>query len=199
MISFAVKYYKSLQDIEMLKTNLNRAQTLLVEAENNLAITKEQLSNEIHNSNKLSQELQNVTNELENALKTIEKNNQTHNGWKMYWREINLEEWEIDFFAKLLHCEAGVMGYEGQFWTASAMLNFSELNNISIWDMGHNENMFEVAPWVDDATPSQEQYDIIYEVLNNGWIADVCYFRTNQPHSFGTYMIKIENICFSSP
>jgi hypothetical protein len=91
------------------------------------------------------------------------------------------------------------MGYDGQFWVASAILNLSELKGMSIWEMGHKVNLFEVAPWVDNAKPTQKQYDIINDVLNYGWVADVAYFRTDYYHSFGAPMVQIENICFSSP
>lgn len=117
--------------------------------------------------------------------------------WPICWRPVQLEKWEIDFFAKLLYCEAGGMGYEGQLWVASAILNLSEVKQMSIWEMGHQVNIFSVAPYVDDATPLQTQYDIIYDILVNGWIADVCYFRTDYPHSFGTFMKQVENVYFN--
>ena len=120
-----------------------------------------------------------------------------HKSWPMCWRQVNLEQWEIDFFAKLLYCEAGGMGYEGQLWVASAVLNLSEVKQMSIWDMGHQINIFAVAPYVDNATPTETQYEIIYDILANGWIADVCYFRTDYPHSFGTFMRNVENVYFN--
>lgn len=169
---------------------------------NELSITKDSLKGEAEKSALLNAEIDRLTQELKDAKEKssyLDKHGDAHNGWAMCWRDVQLEQWEIDFFAKLLHCEAGIMGHEGQFWVASAILNLSEYQNMSIWEMGHNINLFEVAPWVDEANPTQQQYDIIYEVLNNGWIADVCFFRTEYPHSFGKFMVKIENVCFNSP
>ena len=171
-------------------------------AQNELVTVRETLRAELENSARLDSEIDRLTEELKTAQEQIaylDKHVNAHNGWAMCWREVNLEQWEIDFFAKLLYCEAGGMGYEGQFWVASAILNLAERRQESIWEMGHNVNTFEVAPWVDNATPTQQQYSIIYEVLNNGWIANVAYFRTDYPHSFGKFMIQIENVCFNSP
>jgi hypothetical protein len=186
--------------------NLNNTivtlESKLESTQNELNKTKESLDNEIKKSTQLNNEIDKLTQELNSAEEKIaylDKHIDTHNGWAMCWRDVNLNQEEIDFFAKLLYCEAGIMGHEGQFWTASAILNLSHNKQMSIWDMGHNINLFEVAPWVDEANPTQQQYDIIYEVLNNGWIADVSYFRTDYPHSFGNFMIKIENVCFNSP
>jgi len=181
---------------------LNNTKKVLSITKDELSVTKESLQAETNKTNNLRDELDKTMKELEDAKEKnayLDKQNNAHNGWDMCWRDVKLEQWEIDFFAKLLVCEAGGMGHEGQFWTASAILNLSEVKQMSIWEMGHQVSIFEVAPWVDNAKPTQQQYDIIYEVLNNGWIADVAYFRTDYPHSFGNFMIKIENVCFSSP
>lgn len=185
-----------------IQSELNINQELLKSTQSELANVKDDLIIENEKNAELNNEVDGLTTELNSAKEQIaylDKHSGAHNGWPMCWREVNLEQWEIDFFAKLLYCEAGSMGHEGQFWTASAILNLSELKQMSIWDMGHIENIFSVAPWVDNATPTQQQYDIIYEVLNNGWIADVSYFRTDEPHTFGKFMIQIENVCFNCP
>lgn len=188
--------------LDKTEESLNNTVVALEAAQNELNQTKEKLNNEIEKSTQLNGEVDKLTQELNGAEEKIayfDKHIGAHSGWAMCWRDVQLEQWEIDFFAKLLYCEAGIMGHEGQFWVASAILNLSEHKGMSIWDMGHDVNLFEVAPWVDEANPTQQQYDIIYEVLNNGWIADVCFFRTNYPHSFGKFMVKIENICFTAP
>ena len=188
LVSVTDNYNTAIEDLNATKHKLNE--------------TKAKLNDEIKKSKKFEQELDAVSNELEitkERIETMYSRNLVHNGWPTYWREVNLEQWEIDFFAKLLYCEAGSMGYEGQFWVASAILNLSEKKQMSIWDMGHKVNIFSVAPYVDNAKPTQTQYDIIEEVLSYGWIANVAYFRTDYPHSFGHFMIKIENVCFNSP
>jgi hypothetical protein len=185
-----------------IRQELNSTKIELLSIQEELITTQEHLRFATEETTRLQSELDTTKQELDEATAKIESLGQigrTYNGWPMCWRTVQLEDWEIDFFAKLLYCEAGSMGYDGQFWVASAILNLSQRQNMSIWEIGHNVNMFEVAPWVDNSVPTQAQYDIINDVLNNGWIADVAYFRTNYPHSFGKFMIQIENVCFNSP
>ena len=123
----------------------------------------------------------------------------SYKNFDMIWEPLNLSKEEIDFFAKLIYAEGGTMSYEGQFWIASSIINLAKRSNMSIIEMGHNFNMFSVAYIVDSKVPTDTQYKIIYDVLSNGWIDKVCYFRTNHPHGFGKYMTNIDNIYFSSP
>ena len=106
---------------------------------------------------------------------------------------------ERDFLAKLLYCEAGGTSWECQVYTCSAILNLSDRNQMSIWDMGHNYNMFAVAYIVDDAVPTQTQYDVIDYVLNGGRVPEICYFRCDYYHPFGTPVCAIDNQYFSKP
>lgn len=188
------------EDFKTEIANVNDLSQYIESIRQVLENTKQELEKTNNELNNTKNELDNTKKELNDTLNELEaanKNLNTHNGWRMCWREVNLEQWEIDFFAKLLYCEAGIMGYEGQFWVASAILNLSEITNMSIWEMGHKVNLFAVAPWVDNAQPKQKQYDIIYDVLNNGWIADVAFFRTDHYHTFGNPMTQIENVYFS--
>ena len=106
---------------------------------------------------------------------------------------------EEDILAKLLYCEAGNQSWEGQVYTCSAILNFCDSNNISIWDAAHNRNYFEPAPFVDDAEPTSVQYEVIYYVLNGGRIPEICWFRTDYYHDFGTPVCKVGDHYFSKP
>ena len=106
---------------------------------------------------------------------------------------------EEEILAKLLYCEARNQSWEGQVYTCSAILNFCDRNNISIWDAAHNRNYFEPAPFVDDAKPTSVQYEVIYYVLNGGRIPDICWFRTGQYHDFGTPVAKVGDHYFSKP
>ena len=106
---------------------------------------------------------------------------------------------EEDILAKLLYCEAGNQSWEGQVYTCSAILNFCDRNNISIWDAAHNRNYFEPAPFVDDAEPTSVQYEVIYYVLNGGRIPEICWFRTDYYHDFGTPVCKVGDHYFSKP
>lgn len=106
---------------------------------------------------------------------------------------------EEEILAKLLWCEARNQSWEGQVYTCSAILNYCERNNTSIWDAAHNINSFEPAPYVDDAKPTAMQYEVIYYVLNGGRIPDICWFRTGHYHNFGTPVAKVGDHYFSKP
>lgn len=106
---------------------------------------------------------------------------------------------EEEILAKLLWCEARNQSWEGQVYTCSAILNYCERNNTSIWDAAHNINAFEPAPYVDDAEPTAMQYEVIYYVLNGGRIPDICWFRTGHYHDFGTPVAKVGDHYFSKP
>ena len=140
------------------------------------------LSAENTKKDKEIKELQERNRALEEELKT---------------KIIYFEEEEI--LAKLLWCEARNQSWEGQVYTCSAILNYCERNNTSIWDAAHNINAFEPAPFVDDAKPTSMQYEVIYYVLNGGRIPDICWFRTGHYHNFGTPVAKVGDHYFSKP
>ena len=140
------------------------------------------LSAENTKKDKEIKELQERNRALEEELKT---------------KIVYFEEEEI--LAKLLWCEARNQSWEGQVYTCSAILNYCERNNTSIWDAAHNINSFEPAPYVDDAEPTVMQYEVIYYVLNGGRIPDICWFRTGHYHNFGTPVAKVGDHYFSKP
>ena len=147
-----------------------------IERENNI------LSAENTKKDKEIKELQERNRALEEELKT---------------KIIHFKE--EDILAKLLYCEAGNQSWEGQVYTCSAILNFCDRNNVSIWDAAHNQNYFEPAPFVDDAEPNSVQYEVIYYVLNGGRIPEICWFRTDYYHDFGTPVCKVGDHYFSKP
>lgn len=106
-------------------------------------------------------------------------------------------EIDIDFLAKLLYCEAGDMTKLGKIYTCSAILNFCDEYNLSVWRAGHSKSCFKVAPYVDDAKPTDEEYEIIDHVLNGGRIEEICHFRTKRYHKFGTPICEIDGHYFS--
>ena len=140
------------------------------------------LSAENTKKDKEIKELQERNRALEEELKT---------------KIVYFEEEEI--LAKLLWCEARNQSWEGQVYTCSAILNYCERNNTSIWDAAHNINAFEPAPFVDDAEPTSVQYEVIYYVLNGGRIPEICWFRTDYYHDFGTPVCKVGDHYFSKP
>ncbi len=107
-------------------------------------------------------------------------------------------EIDIDFFAKLLYCEAGAMNWAGQVYTASAILNFCDRYEISMWEAGHTRKYFAVAPYVDYAEPTSEQYAVIDFVLMGGRIGEINHFRSGgKYHSFGTPICEVDGHYFS--
>lgn len=109
-----------------------------------------------------------------------------------------LGEKEYMILAKLLHSEANIMSWEGQVMICSAILNFCEDRNATIWDCAHIERIFAVAPLVDSAEPTQTNYDVIeYVVCGGGRNVIVLYFRTDHYHDFGTPYCVIDGVYFS--
>lgn len=105
---------------------------------------------------------------------------------------------DIEFLAKLLNCEARGMNWEGKVYTCSAILNFCDRYELSVWVAGHTYNCFSVAPYVDDATPTQAEYDIIDHVLNGGRIGEICHFRSGgKYHDFGRPICEVDGHYFS--
>lgn len=104
---------------------------------------------------------------------------------------------EEEILAKLLYCEAGSMGWQGQVYVCSAILNLRDYSGRSIWNMAHDVNTFAVAGYVDYAMPLSTQYEVISYVLNGGRVPEIKYFRTDYYHSFGTPVCNVENVYFS--
>lgn len=105
---------------------------------------------------------------------------------------------DIDFLAKLMWAEGGTMSWEGQVLLCSAILNLCDMTGKSVWEAGHTYNMFSVAYYVDDVTPSNTQYEVMDYVFNGGRNDSVCYFRTGHYHNFGTPYCCIDGVYFSS-
>ena len=169
IISFICLGFIAQANFFITKINVIERENSNLSAEN---ISKEQRIQELEERNRA----------LEEELKT---------------KIVYFEEEEI--LAKLLYCEARNQSWEGQVYTCSAILNFCDRNNISIWDAAHNQNYFEPAPFVDDAEPTSVQYEVIYYVLNGGRIPEICWFRTDYYHDFGTPVCKVGDHYFSKP
>lgn len=105
---------------------------------------------------------------------------------------------DTDLLAKLLYCEGGSMSEQGQIYVCSAILNFLDAEGVDLYTAAHNPNMFAVAGYVDSATPSDYQYNIINRVLNGERVAGVKYFQVGNYHSFGTPVCSIDNVYFSA-
>ena len=107
------------------------------------------------------------------------------------------EEFDREFLAKLTYCEAGATSWECQIYTCSAILNLCDARNESLSSLGHNKNVFSVAPWVDSAEPSELTYEVVNYVLNGGRVENIKYFRTGDYHTFGMPVCKVGPHYFS--
>ena len=106
-------------------------------------------------------------------------------------------EFDREFLAKLLYCEARGSNWEGQVFTCSAILNYCDNHGRSLWAVGHDVEAFSVAPWVDGAKPNEMQYEVIDYVLSGGRIENICYFRTKSYHKFGVPVCEVDGHYFS--
>lgn len=140
----------------------------------------------------LMERVDDLTGDIENLYKTEFKDMLRPTGQKT---ECN----EVEILAKLLYCEAGDMTWEGQVYTCSAILNMSEYTGISIDSLAHNSKVYSSAPYVDSVQPKEMQYEVIDYVLKGGRIPEICYFRTDYYHSFGTPVCEVGGHYFSKP
>ena len=102
-----------------------------------------------------------------------------------------------EFLAKLVFAEAATMGWWGQVYVCSAIINHCEVVQRTLWECGHDVYHFSVAPFVDEMEPTEFTYEVVDYVLGGGKVEDICYFRTSRYHWFGTPVCQIENIFFS--
>ena len=107
------------------------------------------------------------------------------------------EEFDKEFLAKITYCEAGATSWECQVYTCSAILNLCDAREESLWRLGHNKDVFSVAPWVDSAEPSDMTYEVVDFVLNGGRVENIKYFRTGDYHTFGIPVCKVGPHYFS--
>lgn len=106
---------------------------------------------------------------------------------------------EYEILAKLLFAESGILSWEGQVMTCSAILNFCDYQGASIWECAHTTWMFAVAPFVDTVEPTQMNFDVIeYVVCGGGRDPIPIWFRTDYYHDFGTPYCEIEGVFFST-
>lgn len=167
----------------------------IVELEDKLYLQDVANQNLKKEKNILIEENKTLQNKLDILRKEIGKITST----KIDSEKITITDSEREILAKLLYAEAGVCNWQGQVYTCSAILNLSEHSQRSIWEMAHDFNTFSVAHHVDSVTPNSTQYAVIDYVLNGGLVPEICYFRTDYYHSFGTPVCKVDGHYFSKP
>ena len=145
------------------------------------------------------EELNKKINSLEEQLKKYKTSKVSGTLLEPTGEKTILSEREYEILAKLLYCEARGSSFEGQVYTCSAILNLSDYRKNSIWNMAHDVNTFSPAPFVDSVKPNQMQYDVIDYVLDGGRVPEICYFRMNHYHNFGTPVCKVDGHYFSKP
>ena len=121
-----------------------------------------------------------------------------------YYAEIaeTISEYEREIVARLVYLEARNQSFLGQKAVVEVVFNrviSSEFPN-TIEDVIYQENQFSPAKWIDSTTPTQEQYDVvdevlseIYPVLNSG----VVFFSTEQYNDYLYEKIGDHYFCYS--
>lgn len=113
-----------------------------------------------------------------------------------------ISEYEREIVARLVYLEARNQSFLGQKAVVEVVFNrviSSEFPN-TIEDVIYQENQFSPAKWIDSTTPTQEQYDVvdevlseIYPVLNSG----VVFFSTEQYNDYLYEQIGDHYFCYS--
>lgn len=171
------------ENLEVEVSQLKTVQSELEKKINEISVKLKEYQDKEAEQQKKTEELRKASNTTKN-ITTIQTPEKTT---------------EREILAKLLYREAGGMTWEGQVYTCSAILNLRDYSGRSIWNMAHDKGTFSVAPRVDSAKPTQTQYDVIDYVENGGRVAEICYFRMNRYHNFGTPVCEVDGHYFSKP
>lgn len=117
----------------------------------------------------------------------------TYDQYEFLTANTRLTAYNYELLAKLLCCEAGAnTSWQMQVWTLSAILNNLDVMNTSLDVAAHDKTQYSVAPWVDDAIPSELNYRAIEYVLDGHRIDDICFFRTRYYHNFGVPVASVD-------
>ena len=89
-----------------------------------------------------------------------------------------------------------MLPYHGKLAIMATIINRVRSDKFpdTIHDVIYQENQYSTA---DNGEPTQDCYNAIYDYIESGWPADLFYFRTNYPHSFGKEYCHIGNTYFS--
>lgn len=114
--------------------------------------------------------------------------------------EAELTDEEKRDMAALVYLEAGGENYECQKGVASVILNRMIRYNLSLNEVMYAPNAFSPAAYITSTTPSQSCIDVVNDVLQNGSMfpLEVCAFRADYYHDFGTPYMNIGPVYFST-
>lgn len=100
--------------------------------------------------------------------------------------KLELTDDDIDLIAKIIYLEGRGESYECQLAICSVIFNrYFSGKYKSISDVIFEPNQFTTSKYVDSTTASQQQYDVIHDLLDNGpnMPEYVIYFRASRYHT----------------
>ena len=104
---------------------------------------------------------------------------------------------ELDLVARTVYLEAGDCGEYCQWLVGSTILNLAERNG-GIGNVVNDYNLFNVAPFLYDCTPSDLSYEVANRVLSGDRDYNVMAFRMDYYHDFGQPYTSVDNTYFST-
>lgn len=113
-------------------------------------------------------------------------------------KEEIITQWELDLMARVVMSEASVLPYDAKVAVAQTILN---RKNDGRWgeyieDVIVYPNAYSTA---DNGTPTEECYVAVWNAIEYmPFPDDMFYFRTNYPHDFGYFYMKIGNTYFTT-
>ena len=105
-----------------------------------------------------------------------------------------VSEHEIELLARLVFAEAGNQDITGKRYIVDVVLNRigSETFPNTIEEVIYQKGQFSTASYLYSSRikPTEEDYQIVLEELENIYNTEVVYFRTGYYHSYGTRLFK---------
>jgi flagellar motor protein MotB len=109
----------------------------------------------------------------------------------------DISEYELELVARTIYCEAGGCSEYCQWLVGSTILNLADVNG-GIVAVTSNSNMFNVADYLYNSTPSDLSYSVARRVLSGDRDYNVMAFRASYYHSFGIPYTNVDNMYFST-
>jgi hypothetical protein len=103
---------------------------------------------------------------------------------------------DAELLAKVIYLESGSCSEYCQWLVGSTIMNQADMNG-GLYEVAHNYNIFEVAPYVDECVPSDLSLSVAYRVLSGDRDYDVNAFRESYYHEWATPYTNVDNVYFS--
>lgn len=104
---------------------------------------------------------------------------------------------DAELLAKVIYLESGSCSEYCQWLVGSTVMNQADMNG-GLYEVAHNYNIFEVAPYVDECTPSELSLSVAYRILSGDRDYVVNAFRESYYHEWATPYTDVDNVYFST-